>query len=217
MIAWTREKISGLDDAKLANLRANALAKNANDLIAMCDEEIASRPIKASRKRSTRTLSADEQRNAETEAAAQLTALAKILNSRYDLTAATAKRQSVGTKGFRAVELLGKNGTAKIGGMKLKGVLAIDRYISYRCRNDRLSLGYILLKDKSAEEARWVVTGTPDVLPEGRLIVDQMSDLRNIPGLFEDASGFVETEFESAAAVFETALNLLFKIHSPTA
>jgi hypothetical protein len=156
MIAWTREKISGLDDAKLANLRANALAKNPNDLITMSDKEIASRPIKASRRRSARTLTVDQQRSAEAEAAAQLTALAKTLNSRFDLTAATAKRLSVGTKGFRAVELLGKNGTAKIGGMKLKGVIAIDRYISYRCKNDRASLGYILLKDKAAEEALWM-------------------------------------------------------------
>lgn len=213
MTAWSPEKISALDDAKLAILRVNALAKNANGLVAMCDEEIASRPVKLSGRRSARALGLDEQRNAEAEATAQLTALAKALNSRYDLTAATAKRLSMGTKGFRAVELLGKSGSAKVGGMKLKGVLAIDLYISYRCKNDRASLGYVLLKGHPIEDAHWVVAGTPDAFPNGRPIVDQIAGLAELPGVFEGVSGAVENSFENAARIFEDAIKSICHVH----
>lgn len=214
MVYWTQQKIAELDDAKLLNLRVNALAKDAHEVIAMCDHEIASRPVKASRRAPAHASGVDKQRNAEAEASAQLTAFANELKSRYDLTAATAKRLSVGTKGFRAIELLGKNGTAKIGGMKLKGVLAIDLYISYRCNNDRASLGYVLLRDRPLEDAVWIVTGTSNVIPDGKPIVDQIVGLQDIPGLFEGVSGCVETDFESAAAIFKNAISLLCEIRS---
>lgn len=216
MVAWNRERIAALDDVKLANLRSNALDKNANSLVEMCDEELAARPVKLSRKRSSRSVGVDEQRNAEAEAAAQLTALAKSLQAQYDLTAATAKRMSAGIRGFRAVDLLGRSGSAKVGGMKLNGVLAIDLYISYRCKNDRASLGYVLLKGRPIEDARWVVTGTPNVLPGSKLIADQIAGLQELPGVFDGISGRVEEEFLDAAQIFEGTIRTIIQHNQST-
>jgi hypothetical protein len=206
MITWNREKIAALDDAKLDRLRVNAIAKNAIELVTMCDEEISSRPIKTSRRASASALGLDKQRNAEAEAAAQLTDFAATISSRYDLTAATAKRLSAGTKGFRAVELLGKNGTAKIGGMKLKGFLAIDLYISYRCKNDRASLGYVMLKGCPIEEGRWIATATKSILPEGQPIIDQIVGLSELVGAYEGVTGYALSDFNQAAEIFERAI-----------
>ena len=206
MVAWNREKIAALDDVKLAILRANALDKNANSLVAMCDEELAARPAKPSRKRSPRSVGVDEQRNAEAEAAAQLTALAKSLQAQYDLTAATAKRLSSGIKGFRAVELLGKNGNAKVGGLRLSGAFAIDRYISYRCKHDRASLGYVLIAGRPIEEARWVVTGSKSILPEGKPIIDQIFGLSQVDGAYDGVIGYALTDFDEAEQVFRKAI-----------
>lgn len=207
MVAWNREKIAALDDVKLANLRANALDKNANSLVAMCDEELAVRPAKPSRKRSPRSVGVDEQRNAEAEAAAQLNALAKSLQAQYDLTAATAKRMSSGIKGFRAVELLGKNGTAKVGGLRLSGALAIDRYISYRCQQDRVALGYLLIAGQPIADARWVVSGTKSILPQGQPIIDQIDGLSEVEGAYEGVTGCALTDFDEAAEVFKKVIS----------
>ena len=209
MVAWNRERIAALDDVKLANLRSNALDKNANSVVEMCDEELAVRPAKPSRRRSSRSVGADEQRNAEAEAAAQLTALAKSLQAQYDLTAATAKRMSAGIKGFRAVELLGKNGTAKVGGLRLSGALAIDRYISYRCKQDRVALGYVLIAGRPIEEACWVVTGTKSILPEGLPIIDQIVGLSEVEGAYHGVTGHTLTDFEDAAEVFKDAIRVM--------
>lgn len=209
MIIWSREKLAALDDVKLANLRANALDRGADDVVALCDEEFSSRPVKASRRRTTRTVGVHEERNAESKAVALLTALAESLQAQYDLTAATAKRLSVGIKGFRAVELLGKNGTAKVGGLRFSGALSIDRYISYRCKLDRVSMGYLLIAGRPIEEARWVVTGTKSILPEGKPISDQITGLSDVDGAFKDVDGYAFNHFDEAAKLFKSAIHLI--------
>jgi hypothetical protein len=44
---WTVEKLQGLSRPELVSLRANALAKNVDDLVALCDAEMEARPAAA--------------------------------------------------------------------------------------------------------------------------------------------------------------------------
>ena len=53
------------------------------------------------------------------------------LAKEFDLTGETAKSKSHGIRRFRPHKLTGKDGLAKIGGVKLSGSCQIDRYVSY--------------------------------------------------------------------------------------
>lgn len=197
---WTREKVAALKTDDLPKLRVNAAKIDAADVVAWCDEELSVRNVKAAR--TGRTARPDDERNAEGEAAAQLTRLAKSLLANYDLSAETAKGQSKGIKGFRALELLGKNGSAKVGGLQLNGSLALDRYISYRIGQDRVFLAYVLIKGRPIEQAKWIAVGPKRLLPDAALITDQMEGLREIPKAYDGEVGLVTDAFENASNLF---------------
>lgn len=206
MAIWNGEKVAKLDTDALIRLRSNAERMAANDVLALCDAELSTRKAKAG-KSSGRTVRPDDERNAEVEAAAQLKALANMLLSKYDLSAATAKSQSQGFKGFRVLDLLGKNGSAKVGGLQLNGSLALERYISYRLGEDRVVLAYILLKDRPINEARWLVVGPQHLLPDAALITDQLEPLRDVPNAYVGDWGLVTDEFSVASAIFSKLLD----------
>lgn len=200
MANWNRDKIAGLGADQLGKLRANAQRMAAGDVLAWCDEELAIRNVKALR--SGRSARPDDERNAEAEAATQLTAFAEGLLAKYDLSAERARLQSQGVKGFRALELLGKNGSAKVGGLQLNGSLSIERYISYRLGADRLILAYALLRDRRVDEARWIVVGPRRLMPDSRLITEQMDGLGDVEKGYVGDFGVVATSFSEASDLF---------------
>src|SRR5258705_12609885 len=92
--------------------------------------------------------------------------IGKAMAAKYDLSAETAKARSAGVKGFKAHKLLDSNGFAKLGGMQRDGSVAVDRYISYRCGTDIVSIGVFLLKDQPVE-AHEIHVIAPSALLEG--------------------------------------------------
>ena len=208
MPKWTREKVAALKTSDLPKLRANA-ARNlghaeASSIIAWCDEELSSRHVNSGT--IVRRARPDDERNAEAEADAQLTALAKNLLAKYDLSPDTAKRLSQGIKGFRSLELIGKNGATKVGGLQRNGALALDRYVSYRRRNALIKMEYVLLNGRPIEDARWLVIAPLSLLPEGLVITEQMPGLKAIKGAFEGETGIVTNDFDQAAGAFASVV-----------
>jgi hypothetical protein len=205
---WTLDKVAELSTDALQKLRANAISHpqmaGAAEALSLCNQVLAGRSIKVAR--TGRSRRPDYERNAEAEAAALLTAFAKGLLAKYDLSAATAKRLSQGTKGFRALELLGKSGAAKVGGLQLNGSLALDRYISYRMKGDRVSLAFVLLKDHPIDEARWVAVGPKRLMPDALPVRLQMVGLCDVPKGYVEDFGLVTPDFAEASVLFEGLL-----------
>jgi hypothetical protein len=126
--------------------------------------------------------------------------------AKFDLSAATAKQLSQGIKGFRALDLLGKAGAAKVGGLQLNGSLALDRYISYRLKGDQVSLAFVLLKDHPIDEARWVAVGPKRLMPDALPIRSQMVGLCDVPKSYVEDFGVVTPDFAEASSLFACLL-----------
>lgn len=212
MLIWTQDRIVALTNYDLLNLRANAAVRqehdHAADIIAWCDAELLVR--KASKLAPGRKARPGSERNAEAQADALLSALARGLVAKYDLSAETAKRLSSGIKGFRAHELLSRGGATKVGGLQRSGQLALDRYISYRLRNDIIKMEYILLNERPIEDARWLVVAPLTLVPEGAPIVDQVSGLESIKGASVGDFGLVTEDFGYAADRFSELVAKIF-------
>ena len=152
-INWTKEKINELTAQEITALQENARGRGNVEVVSWCDEVLATKkPIRKARTASTtKTL--------EAECSHQLSELAKHLSSKYDLTAETATKKSEGVKGFRPHSLTAKNGQAKLGGEQRTGRVAMDRYISYRLKNDIVSLTAWLESKEDPENLKWQVFG----------------------------------------------------------
>ena len=152
-INWTKEKINELTAQEITALQENARVRGNAEVVSWCDEILATKkPIRKARTTSTtKTL--------EAECSHQLSELAKHLSSKYDLTAETATKKSEGVKGFRPHSLTAKNGQAKLGGEQRTGRVAMDRYISYRLKNDIVSLTAWLESKEDTENLKWQVRG----------------------------------------------------------
>ena len=103
----------------------------------------------------------------ERRVAEALGRVAEQLGRRYDLSAETAKRLSVGTKNFKAHQLTDKNGLAKTGGSMKGGRMSIDRYISYRVRDSTVSLAFLLFPGQPEDAGKYVVIATDDLMTAG--------------------------------------------------
>ena len=152
-INWTKEKINELTTQEITALQENARVRGNSEIVSLCDEVLATKkPIRKARTSSaTKTL--------EAECSHQLSEFAKYLSSKYDLSAATAIKKSAGVKGFRPHNLTAKNGQAKLGGEQRTGAVAMDRYISYRLKNDIVSLTAWLESKEDTENLKWQVRG----------------------------------------------------------
>lgn len=152
-VIWTKEKIDGLTATEIKALQDNAQDRGNLEVVNLCEEVLsAKKPTRKARTSSTtKTL--------EAECSHQLSELAKHLSSKYDLSAATAAKKSEGVKGFRPHNLTAKDGKAKLGGEQRTGRVAMDRYISYRLKNDIVSLTAWLESKEDAETLKWKVRG----------------------------------------------------------
>lgn len=157
-IDWSKERIEALSTQEVLSLQENARNKGYLDIAAKCDEVLAAR--KPSR-RSSGPRSASPTKILEAECAKQLSDFAIYLQTKYDLSAASATAKSVGVKGYKAHQVVAKNGQAKLGGDQRTGKVAIDRYISYRVRNEPISLTALLISADSGDQLMWQVLGSP--------------------------------------------------------
>lgn len=169
---WSDEKLESLTAAELKNLLKNvgtqlAAGKVSNqvadDLCARIEARIgAMRKIAACGKRLPRTATLEHR------VAAEIGRIAEELAIRYDLSPETARKLSGGTTRFVPHKLTDKSGLAKTSGAMKEGKLAIDRYISYRVRDEIVSLAFILFKGEPEENGRYYVIGTDGVFAEGQ-------------------------------------------------
>jgi hypothetical protein len=201
-ISWTKEKINELTAQEILALQENARVRGNSEIMDLCAEVLATKkPLRKSRTAST-------SKTFEAECSHQLSEFAIQLSNKYDLSAETATKKSEGVKGFRPHKLTSKDGQAKLGGQQRTGKVGIDRYISYRVKNDLVSLGAWLISKDSPEELVWQVLGPQRFFENFKSIKDLY------PSLFEvDASHEVGGEefidFQKASERFEEVISKL--------
>ena len=152
-VSWTKERIDALTVEEISALQENARIRGSDEIMNLCKQVLSTKkPARKARTSSTtKTL--------EAECSHQLSEFAAILANKYDLSAATATKNSEGTKGFRSHNLTAKDGQAKLGGAQRTGKVAIDRYISYRVKDDIISFGAWLATKDEPEKLMWQVFG----------------------------------------------------------
>jgi hypothetical protein len=164
---WTDDKLAALSKEQLITLFENLQTQRESGRITpqvaeQLAGQIAARlPANALAPRKKRARS---QVLLEGKVAEELAGLAAALQDRYDLSAETAKRQSDGTRGFKAQALTDKRGAPRAGGSVKDGRMAIDRYISYRVRDSQASLAFLLFPDEPDAAGRYVLLATDDLL-----------------------------------------------------
>lgn len=210
VVRWTDEKLAALKAPELQNLLTNVGAFLAAGKISQADCEDLSKRIKEQLvlQRKVRLQGARTPRAAtlEKRVAVALAGVADELAKRYDLSPETARSLSVGAKNFKAHNLTAKNGEAKTGGAMQEGKLAIDRYISYRVKDDIVSLAFILFKGAPEEEGRYFLVGTDSVLAEGHRFGDALAgkaDYGWSAAFTARMNAVTFTELAPAAAAYE--------------
>lgn len=143
-----------------------------------------------------------------------LSSFANELLREFDLSKETAQRLSRGCSRFKAHSILGKDGMAKVGGLKRRRLCQIDSYVSYRLRDDLISLNVWLGNEKSEQDLEYQVIGPKRLLSHPL----DMRQLRpNVP-IDPDAVlwgyGNRYATFEEAKAAFR---DLLRSIGAPKA
>ena len=199
-ISWTKEKINELTAQEILALQQNAQARGNSEIMDLCTEVLATKkPLRKARTASTtKTL--------EAECSHQLSEFALQLSSKYDLSAETAAKKSEGVRGFRPHKLTSKDGQAKLGGQQRTGKVGIDRYISYRVKNDLVSLGAWLISKDSPEELVWQVLGPQRFFENFKLIKE------SYPSLFDashEVGGEEFIDFQKASERFEEVISKL--------
>jgi len=176
---WTDEKLASLSKEQLITLFENlqtqreagrVTAQAADDLARLIAERLPAKALVPRRKR------ARSQVLLEGRVAQELGELAAALETRYDLSAETAKERSGGIKGFRAQTLTDRRGAARAGSSMKDGRMAIDRYISYRVRDTQASLAFLLFPDEPEASGRYVLLATDDLL-DGEPLSDAYAPL----------------------------------------
>jgi hypothetical protein len=146
---WTREKIAGLENKQIEQLKINAEKKGDEAIALICieilEERKPTKPLVAQggRKRRNNNDTNPQHLVDEKKAIAKLKLLVEGLLKKFDFSEQTALRLSEGIKGFRAHSLLGKDGAPKLGGGKRAGHLYEDRYVSYRLKDQAICLSII--------------------------------------------------------------------------
>ncbi len=152
-IGWTKEKISELTLQEVTVLHENAKARNNFEIANWCGE------ILITKKPARKARIPSKTKALEAECSNRLSEFAKHLSGKYDLSAKTATKKSEGIKGFRSHNLTAKDGQAKLGGDQRTGKVAIDRYISYRVKDEIFSLSAWLENNEAVENFKWQVRG----------------------------------------------------------
>lgn len=196
---WTTEKLSKLNAKELRNVRDNAARKNVLDLVASCDALLSEKGV-FERKRNSFGASSEEA-CLEAEGDENLCSIAKEVMAICDLSEDATLKASQGVKGYRYLNILGKNGQSKLGGHKMAGVAAIDRYISFNIGADKIVFSLVLAKGQSAGQHKWFLSGPERLLPGQKPkkdLIPGMSDL-----IEEKAVGVVFDDFKPGAAKFK--------------
>jgi len=166
---WTPERIAALTTQEVKDLASNALERGRSDVADLCQQELLARKPKPNPKfqlpegfiKATRN---SRSKRLESEADSALVTLAKELLDAFDLSAKTAKQLSEGVKGFKAHELLSAKGVSKSGAAQTLGVVAFDRFISYRLKDEAYALLCLLVDSEESANIQYQVFGPQRLL-----------------------------------------------------
>ena len=204
-LEWSKERVESLSTPEILALQENARIRGFLDVVSTCDEVLSTRK---SVRRSSAPRSASSTKTLEAECSKQLSDLAVYLLTKYDLSTASAIKNSFGVKGFKAHQVIAKNGQAKLGGDQRTGKVAIDRYISYRVRNEPISLTALLISKESDHGLVWQVLGSghhfTNFQPYSQLR-PYVTDTEG--GLYTGGEEFID--FSAASTLFESVLSKL--------
>lgn len=110
---------------------------------------------------------APEDNATATDICQQLRLIGNALASKYDLSKATARIISKGTKGFVAHRFTSLSGDPKVGGAQFSGEFKLDRYVSYRIRDDIYALSAVATWDDPAGAVRFQVFAPKSQMRKG--------------------------------------------------
>jgi hypothetical protein len=166
---WTPGRIGGLTTQEVKNLYENATVRGGVEIAEMCRLELEARKTKSKPKFQlpegfSKIARTSISRKLEGEADDLLVALANELLLKYDLTAKRAKELSEGTKGFKVHELLNEKGVSKIGAVQKAGLVAFDRFISYRLKDEAYALLCLLTDSNTSTGTQHQVFGPSRLL-----------------------------------------------------
>ena len=204
--SWTREKIAGLEDKQIEQLKLNAEKKGEDLIVLICNEILEQRkppqPLVAQGggKRRNNKDTNPQHLVDEKQAITKLRILVEGFLKRFDFSEQTALRLSEGIKGFRAHSLLGKDGAPKLGGGKRTGHLYEDRYVSYRLKDQAICLSIIRFPEQ--DNLIFEIRG-PDALIANPMKIWEARPYLEVgtkDGSYEAAQQF--DTFEAAATAF---------------
>jgi hypothetical protein len=155
---WTLKRLQDLSIKELETLERNVRAKGEADLGDQCFEVRLSKLSPAARKKALGIFTFEQ------TIARDLGNFARELDKEFDLSKETATK--LGTPHPHA--LTDNRGDAKTGGAMKSGRFALDRYISYRLKDSKLTVAVILHLNRTIDQAVYAVVGTSDVLPLGK-------------------------------------------------
>ncbi len=165
LVVWTDERLAGLDKTQLANLLENLQAQRssgrvseaiADDLAARIRSRLPARSV-ARRKRPIMEV------RMEARAAEQLSAFARDIERRFDLSPATTLSSAQKLKGFRARSMTDSKGQPRSGGAVKRGAAQVERYVGFRSRDSFAALAFVVLANHEPARGHYVVIGTDDV------------------------------------------------------
>lgn len=201
-IDWSKERVEALSSSEILTLQENARKRGYLDVVATCEEVLSTRK---SVRRSTGPRTASPIKILEAECVKQLSDFAAYLLTKYDLSTQSAIEKSAGSSGFKPHQLVAKDKKAKLGGHQRTGRVAIDRYISYRLKDEPLSLTALLISSESETNLVWQVLGAAHYF-ENSLKYSQLRPYAKDEegGLYTGGKEF--TEFTPASVLFESLL-----------
>jgi hypothetical protein len=150
---YTPEQVIAFSYSQLVDMKEKATRNQVFDLLDLVNSELEKRPPPPPPKPVKSSLV----RKLEKEVCNKMEKLGRRLLDIYDLSPTTAKKLSEGTKRFKAHSLLSKSGGAKTGGAQKNGLVAFDRYISYRLKDDVFALISIIYHDRDIDTVRYQV------------------------------------------------------------
>jgi hypothetical protein len=204
---WTYEKVKELSLVELKNLQENATRKGNQEVVSLCEAELISRKPKPNAAfalpegfvKVTRTAVS---KMLEKDVCELLEDFANELSTKYDFGAEKARSLSIDTKRFAPHELLAAKGKAKTGGFQKSGRVVFDRYISYRLKNDVYALVCLLIDGEDESGVRYLVLGSPNVLPNFRPLQELRPELLDGEKIGLSAGGEGFDNFKEASARF---------------
>lgn len=208
--AWFKQRTND----ELWTIRQKADSKKpdpeATRVYELCCSEIARRGLQEPSTPRTRFRTLDNSnsgRSLESQLSADIGAFGRVLSKKYDLSAETAQKASADVKRFQTHNLTQPNGTAKLGGLQRKGKCAMDRYISYRVRDDILSLNAFRLKNADTSPVEFHVFGPQEHLPDGQTAASLRPGLSTEQEMKRYAWGMNCNSLEDAKVAFEYVIS----------